>query len=310
MTKSIVAILLSTYNGEKYLESQIESIRQQSYRDWRLYIRDDGSVDGTQSIIRDFVTKDNRISWINESKQVNLGVKQSFLELLNYSQTSYYMFCDQDDVWLPNKVSLTLQRMNLDNSIPQLTFTDLRLVDQSLGTINSQVLKSIDIDTWLTKDNLIFDNIVTGCTVMINDALKNKVLPVDSAKIVMHDWWFAIVASQVGQIHFVYKPTILYLQHGDNQVGINANFFNKIKKLKNIIIFKQQVKLQIIQSKLAFNMLNIRPSVQVQQFYNVASSASFLNKIWKQEKYRFKKHTIPGTLALNFVLLFFKVDKD
>ncbi|MFD1421200.1 glycosyltransferase family 2 protein [Lactiplantibacillus songbeiensis] len=309
MIKATVAILLSTYNGEKYLKSQIESIRQQSYRDWRLYIRDDGSVDGTQSIIRDFVTKDNRIFWINASKQINLGVKQSFFELLSYKQANYYMFCDQDDVWLPTKISVTIQQMNLDNSIPQLTFTDLRLVDQNLSTINSQVLKSIDIDTWLTKDNLVFDNIVTGCTVMINDALKKEALPVDSAKIVMHDWWFAIIASQIGQIHFVDEPTILYRQHGDNQVGINANFFNKIKKLKNIISFKEQVKLQIMQSKLAFNMLNIRPSVQIQQFFNVASSSNLLNKFLKQEKYRFKKHTIPGTLALNFVLLFFKVDK-
>lgn len=106
-----VAILMSTYNGEKYLDAQIKSIINQTNPHWHLYIRDDGSRDRTPQIIQKYVRQDNRISWLNPDHVVNRGVTRSFMELLQQTTADFYMFCDQDDVWLPNKIQVTLNKM-------------------------------------------------------------------------------------------------------------------------------------------------------------------------------------------------------
>ena len=99
-----VTILLSTYNGEQFLAEQIKSIQEQTYRDWQLLIRDDGFTDGTRAVIEDFCRKDERIAFINRENLQNLGVIQSFHSLLQYQDSDFYLFSDQDDVWLPNKI--------------------------------------------------------------------------------------------------------------------------------------------------------------------------------------------------------------
>ena len=99
-----VNILLSTYNGEKYVREQVESIQKQSFTDWNLLIRDDGSSDNTAEIIRSLATQDERIRFINDGNVTNVGVIRSFFELLTYEKADYYLFCDQDDYWLEDKV--------------------------------------------------------------------------------------------------------------------------------------------------------------------------------------------------------------
>ena len=104
-----VNILMSTYNGQQFLAEQIRSIQEQSYTDWTLFIRDDGSSDNTKEILKDFEHQDSRIHLIDNDKSDNLGVIKSFHKLVNHDRADYYFFSDQEDVWLPNKLELSLK---------------------------------------------------------------------------------------------------------------------------------------------------------------------------------------------------------
>lgn len=222
-----IAILLSTYNGEQYLPEQIESIINQSNQSWELFIRDDGSTDQTLTILKQYQSNP-RIHWINENTPANRGVIGSFFELLQAVEADYYMFCDQDDVWLPQKVALTLAKMQVIESQnqqqPILVHTDLKVVDQDLEIKSESMVKTQDLDPQATFGRFLVQNSVTGCTVMINQNLKNRCQKINLANIQMHDWWFALVASAFGKIGFVNQATILYRQHGNNQVGAKSSF--------------------------------------------------------------------------------------
>ena len=111
MSNENVAILMSTYNGEKYLEEQVKSIISQDYTDWHLYIRDDGSTDNTVNLIKKIARDNEKITFLNENKPKNLGVTGSFMDLLANTKAQYYMFSDQDDYWLPDKIKVTLEEM-------------------------------------------------------------------------------------------------------------------------------------------------------------------------------------------------------
>lgn len=107
----MVDILMATYNGEKYISEQLESIIGQDFKDWKLFIRDDGSKDNTIHIIDNYMKKfPDKIELIDNYNR-NLGVKLNFGELMKRSKNQYCMFSDQDDVWLPNKISITLNKM-------------------------------------------------------------------------------------------------------------------------------------------------------------------------------------------------------
>ncbi|WP_373880083.1 glycosyltransferase family 2 protein [Levilactobacillus brevis] len=306
MAKKKIAILLSTYNGQQYLAEQLQSLQKQSYEDWHLYIRDDGSHDKTTHIIREFCESDSRIVWVNEKKQINLGVKQSFMRLLTDVEADYYMFCDQDDVWLPNKISITLAAME-DNGVPQLTFTDLRLVDNKLNLIKREsVLSRVKVGYWTDASNVFFDNVVTGCTVMINSELKSAVLPVNADAIVMHDWFLTIIAAQIGTIHFVAQETILYRQHQENQVGINVSYLARLAKLKNFKKFIKQTALQVNQANLSLKKTDYRASKKMNRFVNFPQRRGWEKLGLLISKGGFKKHTLFGTVALNLALFSLK----
>ena len=139
MSNENVAILMSTYNGEKYLEEQVKSIISQDYTDWHLYIRDDGSTDNTVSLIKKITRDNEKITFLNENKPKNLGVTGSFMDLLANTKAQYYMFSDQDDYWMEDKISATLKKMQAseigDMHIcvhSNLTVVDTNLHDYSL----------------------------------------------------------------------------------------------------------------------------------------------------------------------------------
>lgn len=212
-----IAVLLSTYNGEKYISEQIKSIQSQTNNDWHLYIRDDGSTDNTVNIIRQFSQSDNRISFINQDKIINLGVTKSFFSLLGSVHADYYMFCDQDDRWMNDKIESALRLVQRNEPGPICLHTEIKVVDENLKFKKLMV----NDNHWTNFRRFIFGNCLTGCTMMINNALKQE-LHLDTLNmddVVLHDWWIALVASQFGKI--VYDPTshILYRQHGGNVVG-------------------------------------------------------------------------------------------
>lgn len=220
----MIDILMALYNGERYLAEQIDSILAQSRTDWRLVLVDDCSKDHTAEIARDYAGRyPEKIVFYQRER--NLGSPQkSFFDLLQYSSSPYLMTCDQDDVWLPDKLEVTLKKMKeleqqYGSDVPLLVHTDLRVVDAQLNTIHESMFRAQNLDSRRdTFHQLLAQNIVSGCTEMLNRALVEKVKTIPE-NAVMHDWWYALIAGAFGALGFVNQPTILYRQHGGNEVG-------------------------------------------------------------------------------------------
>lgn len=251
-SKPTLTILMSTYNGQKYISEQLNSILSQTYENWKLLIRDDGSNDGTQKIISEYSKKDERIVIVDDGLG-NLGSAGSFLMLLKRVDTACFMFSDQDDIWLPDKVSITLSRISSDD-IPQLVFTDLHVVDKHLNVLSDSFMKLSRFDTLtgVTFSKLIIQNIVVGCTMAGNQRLIERSGLLNSeliGSVVMHDWWLALTACVHGKLIYVSDKTILYRQHGNNHIGV--------KKLD----LKRYIKL----------LLNEKPWIKARDYLNMVT---------------------------------------
>jgi rhamnosyltransferase len=238
-----VAILMATYNGEKYLSEQIDSLLAQSNKDWTLYIQDDGSNDHTLEIIQKYVD-DCRIVWV-DCGLTHQGPCLNFMNLLNMVESKYYMFCDQDDVWLPMKVDLSVSKVNeLENKYPNrpvLVHTDCKRVDENLQVIiDSQVNRNHDSLEILDKrmkelsraDQLRLGPIDAGCLMCFNHKAKEVSFPFNSAK--MHDFVVGLaVASHDGIIRLVNEPAMLYRLHSSNVCGgMESSVPSKLYHLK------------------------------------------------------------------------------
>ena len=213
-----VNILMSTYNGQQFLAEQIRSIQEQSYTDWTLFIRDDGSSDNTKEILKDFERQDSRIHLIDSDKSDNLGVIKSFHKLVNHDRADYYFFSDQDGVWLPNKLELSLKEaQNYLADLPLMVYMDLKVVNQDLEIMTESMVKSQShhANTELVQE--LTENTVTGGVAMINHALAEMWQETDD--ILMHDWYLALLASAFGNLVFIDQPGELYRQHSDNVLG-------------------------------------------------------------------------------------------
>lgn len=238
-----VNILMATFNGGLYLSEQINSIEAQTYKNWELYIRDDGSTDDTTKIVKSYVKRDHRIQLLPSLGQ-NIGARHNFALLMENVVGSYVMFCDQDDIWLPDKIEITLKAMKesehwFGESIPTLVHTDCKVVDSACRVICSSFMQYQHMKH--VEDNplriLLTQNFVTGCTMMINRSLLSKSLPVPHTA-VMHDWWIALVAAAIGRIVFLPNATLLYRQHAENAVGakkiISKRNLRRLLKLKEL----------------------------------------------------------------------------
>ncbi|HHV3670275.1 TPA: glycosyltransferase family 2 protein [Streptococcus agalactiae] len=213
-----VNILMATYNGEKFLAQQIESIQKQTFKEWNLLIRDDGSSDKTCDIIRNFTAKDSRIRFINENEHHNLGVIKSFFTLVNYEVADFYFFSDQDDVWLPEKLSVSLEAAKHKASdVPLLVYTDLKVVNQELNILQDSMIRAQSHHANTTLLPELTENTVTGGTMTINHALAEKWFTPND--ILMHDWFLALLAASLGEIIYLDLPTQLYRQHDNNVLG-------------------------------------------------------------------------------------------
>lgn len=213
-----VNILMSTYNGQQFLSEQIRSIKEQSYTDWTLFIRDDGSSDNTKEILKDFEHQDSRIHLIDSDKSDNLGVIKSFHKLVNHDRADFYFFSDQDDVWLPNKLELSLKEaQNYPANLPLMVYMDLKVVNQDLEIMTESMVKSQShhANTELVQE--LTENTVTGGVAMINHTLAEMWQETDD--ILMHDWYLALLASAFGNLVFIDQPGELYRQHSDNVLG-------------------------------------------------------------------------------------------
>lgn len=305
----MVTVLLAVYNGEKYLRQQIESVLNQTVTDVKILIRDDGSVDASCELINEYCDKyPQKISKIEGLPTGS--AKQNFAELLKNCDSDYIMFCDQDDVWLPDKVERTLEAIKAndnDGKTPVLVHTDLKVVDNSLNIISSSFFEFQRLyQDNITLSKLLVQNYVTGCTVMINRALAQMCGEIPK-ECIMHDWWLALVAQLFGKIVCLKQPTMLYRQHGDNQVGAKASYGIALikRKLKTINEVKKNYNATYLQADLLLkhyaDSMN-EEQLKILQIYKKMSSMKKLNKIKTMQKYGFKKCTLLRVIGQYFLM--------
>lgn len=211
-----VVVLMSTYNGERYVVEQLLSIVQQLPPGGGVIVRDDGSQDGTVACIE--AVGDPRITVVQGT---NLGFGGSFLTLLMMvpAEADLVMFSDQDDVWLPDKVDRAWRHLQPLGEVPALYGSAQMLVDAALNPLHATAL-------WPrgpSLANALCENIITGCTAALNrpaiDLLQRGGVP-DAVR--FHDWWMYLVVSAFGVVVFDDQPTLLYRQHSGNQIGHGA----------------------------------------------------------------------------------------
>lgn len=235
-----VAILLATYNGEVYLKEQLDSIIRQTYQNFTIYVRDDESTDRTLEIINEYTRKYPDKIYIIDNGTKKLGAAKSFMKLLEIIDSDYYMFCDQDDVWLPDKIELTLNKMQqvelCNPNLPITIHTDLHVVGESLELTQVSFWESMKLNPCILQqvNYISVCNCVTGCTMMINKIARVFSLPMpDDAP--MHDHWIAYICAYNGIIDNLSNQTILYRQHSNNTVGAKkVSLGNTLKKIIRI----------------------------------------------------------------------------
>lgn len=304
-----IDILLATYNGEKYLKEQIESILNQTYKNIRLIISDDCSKDDTKKILEEYARKDDRVKLYFQEK--NLGYVKNFEFLLRQVENEYYMLSDQDDVWLDEKVEKSLQYLKQNNA--DLVFGDLEVVDQNLNTIyksfgdfmllNDKIKKNINSYTV----NYLY-NCVTGCTVLSKKKFIENILPIPKdSKYVAHDHWMGLIVSvHGGKLSYMTEKYIKYRQHGNNQIGTEkiSHRFTTLEQVRKLFI---DVKLGVFGTyvnnnekfpeeiqKINTEALNYFKMVEQKKNFNF-KNWNIYHELYKNEK--------PDYYILNFIIM-------
>ena len=228
-------VLVSTYNGEKYLEEQMDSILNQDCERFekaafRILVRDDGSSDGTQAILERYAEQyPERLSWYQGD---NIGVIRSFFELLQRAEEAdYYAFADQDDYWMPGKLTRgieMLQRMEQEGGreLPLLYCCRPRLVDEQLRNLESEIVRP---PVRAAFTNALIENVATGCTEVFNRRLRDMVAERTPEFTVMHDWWLYLLATCFGKMYYDEESFIYYRQHGGNVLGTKTSRWDELK---------------------------------------------------------------------------------
>lgn len=241
----MIDILLATYNGESYLAQQINSILNQSFKDWRLVIHDDGSTDSTVDIIRSFSDK-HPLKIVHVDDGIKLGgAKENFFHLMKFAIADYIMFCDQDDHWESNKVESTVREIRRiegsDSDVPCLVFTNLLIVDESLIPVGKTFWDYERIvSERFTLASLLSRNFATGCTMCMNMSLLRVALTGDVRKIILHDWWVALIGFSLGKVSWIENGTIQYRLHAENHTGATDRSF--ASSLRGLIASPKRVR--------------------------------------------------------------------
>lgn len=303
----IIDIALATYNGEKYLKEQIDSILNQTYNNIQIIISDDCSQDKTREILEAYANNPKIKIYYQEH---NLGYIKNFEFLLQHVEHKLYMLADQDDVWLPEKIEKTLKKMQEEQA--DLVFTDLEIVDENLETVSKSFNRTMNKiqkiqKTLKTNQFEYLYNNITGCTILSKKKYIEKILPFPkNSKYVIHDSWIGLIMSFQGKIAYLDEPTILYRQHTNNQVGTEkqsykAQKFNKIRTL--FIEVKQDLFKVYTENESKFpedlQILNKKGKAYFEEIANT-KNVSFKNwgtfhKLYKNEKVSY--------YVLNFIIL-------
>lgn len=222
---------MSTYNGEKYLPQQIDSVLAQEGVNVSLLVRDDGSSDKTREILNKY-NKEGKLTWYGGE---NIKPALSFMDLIfKASDSDFYAFCDQDDVWDGDKLKIAIQNILPTVDIPSLYISATRVVNKDLTYIRDDRKKGFNF----TFEESLFRNPATGCTMVFNRLLFNIVKMYKPDFLIMHDSWiYRICFAIEGKVIFDSEPHISYRQHGDNVIGASQKtFLHKLRRRMNYFL--------------------------------------------------------------------------
>ena len=272
---SPVEILLSTYNGEKYLAAQLDSIIQQNYPHWKLLVRDDGSSDKTVLILDSYIQKyPDKITLLNDNDG-NIGYSNSFSKLLRQSSADYVMYCDQDDYWHTDKISTMLSVMLEEEGkwhrTAHLVFSDLQMADSELKVTSQSFLKMMRYSSRMNARVFFLKNYIPGCAMLFNRMLISQALKTNNI-INLHDQWLMMVCSSVGKITCVSKPLIRYRLHDNNAIGFieqHATFF------KRFLVFLKDILKYVLANKKYRHLLC---TLNIQQVQNICQRLENVSK--------------------------------
>ena len=269
MANESVEILLATYNGARFLGQQIASIQNQTYTNWSIISSDDGSTDETTSIIKSYqAAMPGKIKILEGGKQ--LGSTMNFSYLLEKSTADYVMLCDQDDVWVADKIALQMQEMlKLEaahgKDFPLLVCSDLAIVDEQLQVLYPSFFKHRKQSTDILNDSykLIAHSTITGCTMLLNRAAIRVAVPIRINNF-QQDHWIGMHVAYYGKISCIEQPLVLYRQHSSNVVGA------------------RKISLQYLLSRLGYFPNLIKDWLRLKQKASIPVPVAkvFLFKIW------------------------------
>lgn len=329
-----IHIILATYNGEQYLRRQLDSILQ-SYEDFCLHIFDDGSTDATAEILQEYRTMcPNRIK-VQFNAQ-NLGCTRNFLNGLKtaYEEIKaedampesgatddilgkqhaparhYFMFCDQDDIWYPEKLSITQKAMRklekkYGSDIPLLVFTDAVVTDADGKEIAPSFIAQNKLNPYaVSTARILTENKCIGCTSMMNEALVKLLSEVPQAAR-YHDWWMALLATSFGRMSYLNRKTLSYCQHGNNVVGVQK-FTSYVKQ--RLFSLKKQKEMLLATQQQAAEFLTIYGDVLTEEkaetieIFATLSEQSFMKRRVSIIKYGFFKTGLVRNIGLLLII--------
>ncbi len=318
MHGNTIAVLLSTYNGERFIVEQLHSLERQSYRQFDLHIRDDGSSDATLQLIQKFKQQTDMTLMVHQA--VNVGAMKSFEILLQTAVDSgkykYFMFCDQDDIWFKNKIEHSYRKIlamkeQYGSSTPLLVYTDMKVVDIEGVELGASFWNYFRLNPKKNRcHDLAMQCNITGCTMMLNRQLALSALPFHN-KSTMHDHWIGLVASSLGVVDFIDEATLAYRQHDSNVSGgapkFNASYvLTKALKYFNEDEFDAVLGRQIDQVEGFLEHCKAKGLGECTQELKAISklrSSSLLHRMRLIMRYRLFKHGFIRNIGLFFWLI-------
>ncbi|EIV5267514.1 glycosyltransferase family 2 protein [Klebsiella pneumoniae] len=288
-----VSIALATYNGSRYINELLNSIKLQTYNNFIIHVCDDGSSDNTLELLHQHpLYNEGRL--IVHDVTGGQGALKNFKRSLSYCDTDYICLCDQDDYWMPDKLETLLSIMkDKENEIgePVLVFSDLEVVDSTLNCIHKSFFRiSNKSNQCRNPEDFLISNHIPGCVMMFNRSLKNLFDPIPD-DVRMHDWWIALIAAYYGNIFYANKPLIKYRQHGGNVVGASGMFKQEgitLAMIRNIPELLRRNK--VITSRFVERFNNLaNPTVKNEKFLSLV-----LGKITYKERLSLLKKVKSG----------------
>lgn len=289
-----IAVLLATHNSENYIREQLNSLFEQTYGSISIIVSDDSSTDSTPEILKEY----DGVSVIKSEVPLKSAQANFWFLLKNAPESDYYMFCDHDDVWCKDKVEKTLNKMlEIEKSQkPVLVHTDLFVADKNKNVIAPSMFSLQKLSKEQKLSQALIQNNVTGCTVMINSALKKLALKKqDTENMLMHDWYLSILCLATGVLGFVDEPLIYYRQHGNNEVGAkDAGKLSYI--LKKAFSFKknsESIRKTYLQAEDILRIFknDLNENLEIIKAYAEMKNKNKLQKLSLAKKYGFWKNT-------------------